>query len=119
MSRSYDLYPFWHSSQQDDPGLNVAQYANVEVDKLLDTARKEQSTAKRMGLLLKASQAIAADEPAIFLFQPTMTYVISGNIKPTAMKQIGRQSDRFANIADWHAKTESLWGLFRKQQEDI
>lgn len=35
MSRSYDLYPFWHSSQQDDPGLNIAQYANVNVDDLL------------------------------------------------------------------------------------
>jgi len=118
MSRSYDLYPFWHSSQQDDPGLNIAQYANVEVDKLLDSARKEQSTTKRMELLLEASRIIAADKPAIFLFQPAMTYVISDNLKPTTMKRIGRQSDRFDNIADWHAKTESLWGLFRKEQEE-
>ena len=114
MSRSYDLYPFWHSSQQDDPGLNIAQYANVEVDNLLDLARKEQSPEKRKELLLKASQIITEDNPAIFLFQTSMTYVIADNINPTAMKQLGRQSDRFYNIADWHAKTESLWGVFRK-----
>ena len=71
-----------------------------------------------MELLLEASRIIAADKPAIFLFQPAMTYVISDNLKPTTMKRIGRQSDRFDNIADWHAKTESLWGLFRKEQEE-
>ena len=33
-----DPYPFWHSSQAQDPGLNLSMLANREVDGLLDKA---------------------------------------------------------------------------------
>jgi len=113
MSRSYDLYPFWHSSQQDDPGLNIAQYTNVTVDDLLETARVEQSEVERIKILQAASLIVSEEQPAIFLFQPTLTYVINKNMTITGIKNIGRPSDRFSNIADWHTESESLWPIFR------
>lgn len=113
MSRSYDLYPFWHSSQQDDPGLNIAQYANVEVDALLETARTEQDAAARTEALSEASGVIMAEHPAIFLFQPTMVYVVGPDMHTTDITRIGRPSDRFSNIAEWHTESESLWPIFR------
>jgi peptide/nickel transport system substrate-binding protein len=112
MSRSYDLYPFWHSSQQDDPGLNIAQYANVEVDKLLEKARVEQNEQTRQELLQSASALITKEKPAIFLFQPTFTYVIDDTMTVTEMKKLGRPADRFTTITQWHTENDSLWKIF-------
>lgn len=113
VSRSNDLYPFWHSSQQDDPGLNIAQYANVSVDDLLETARTEQSEEERIAVLQEASTIIVEERPAIFLFQPNMVYVVDKDIKLAEMKNIGRPADRFSNINEWHTESDTLWPLFR------
>jgi ABC-type transport system substrate-binding protein len=113
MSRSHDLYPVWHSSQQDDPGLNIAQYANVTVDEYLETARQEQSLEKRVEALQAASKIIAEERPATFIAQPTLTYIVSNKIDTAPMRDLGRPADRFSNIADWHTESDSLWPLFR------
>ena len=113
MSRSYDLYPFWHSSQQDDPGLNIAQYANVTVDELLETARTEQSEPTRHEALSEASGIITEECPAIFLFQPTLTYIVSKEVTVAEMNNLGRPADRFTNVTEWHTESDSLWHLFR------
>lgn len=115
MSRSNDLYPFWHSSQQDDPGLNIAQYTNVEVDKLLEKARTEQYGPGRLEALQSASKIITNESPAIFLFQPTFTYVIGSDITVTEMDNLGRPADRFNNVTQWHTEHDSLWPIFRDQ----
>lgn len=113
ISRSYDLYPVWHSSQQDDPGLNIAQYANVSVDALLESARSDQSETSRMETMKEASLIIVAEQPAIFIAQPTVTYIVSQDIIVTEMENLGRPADRFSNIADWHTESDSLWPFFR------
>jgi len=118
MSRSHDLYPFWHSSQQDDPGLNIAQYANVEVDKLLEKARTEPYGVGRIELLHSASDIIVKEQPAIFLFQPTFTYVIAEDMFIAEMKELGRPTDRFSNIALWYTENDSLWTIFRKNNSE-
>lgn len=117
ISRSYDLYPVWHSSQQDDPGLNIAQYANVSVDSLLEEAHKQQSEDERFNLLLEASEIIKNESPAVFIAQPTMTYVVSEKMTLTDIKKIGRPADRFSNVIDWHTQNDSLWSIFRKKDE--
>jgi hypothetical protein len=33
------------------------------------------------------------------------------------MKQIGRPSDRFSNIAVWNTDTRALWPFFREEVE--
>jgi len=113
IGRSYDLYPVWHSSQQDDPGLNIAQYANVSVDALLETARSDQSEASRLEALREASLIIVEEQPAIFIAQPTVTYIVSKDITVADMENLGRPADRFSNIADWHTESDSLWPFFR------
>lgn len=113
MSRSYDLYPIWHSSQQNDPGLNISQYANVTVDRLLEEARSEKSTEDGFEALREASTIISEEKPAIFIAQPTLVYIVSKEITTTEMNNIGRPSDRFSNIADWHTESDSLWPIFR------
>jgi len=115
MSRSQDLYPFWHSSQQNDPGLNIAQYTNISVDELLETARTSQDAAERLEAQTAASEIITAERPAILLFQPSGLYVTRNDINTTSVQNVGRDSDRFSSVASWHTDTTSLWPFFRNQ----
>jgi len=115
MSRSQDLYPFWHSSQQNDPGLNIAQYTNISVDQLLETARTTQDEAERQEAQTAASEIITAERPAILLFQPSGLYVTKIDLNITPVSNIGRDADRFSSIASWHTDVSSLWPIFRNE----
>ena len=117
MNRTQDLYPFWHSSQRDDPGLNIAEYTNLTVDELLENARTEQDDTIREEYLAEASQIIADEMPAIFLFQPTLSYLVQSDVTISPMDNLGRPADRFTTIADWHVESESLWPIFRSDLE--
>lgn len=112
MNRQQDLYPFWHSSQKDDPGLNIAQYTNVTADRLLETARANQSEEERLGSQNEISRIITEENPALFLFAPNVTYVTRNGVTLPPMKQLGRPADRFMNIEDWYARTDTVWSLF-------
>lgn len=113
MNRSYDLYPFWHSSQQDDPGLNIAQYTNLTVDDLLEEARLETNRASSTMLRNEAARIISDEYPAVFLFQPYTTYVVNRNFVLPSLAGLARPSDRFSNTNDWYTDSAELWNIFR------
>jgi len=117
MNRTQDLYPFWHSSQRNDPGLNIAEYTNLTVDGLLEKARTEQDNTIREEYLAEAGQIIADEMPAIFLFQPTLSYLVRSNLTIKSLDALGNPADRFTTIADWHIESESLWPAFRRDLE--
>jgi ABC-type transport system substrate-binding protein len=117
MTRTQDLYPFWHSSQRNDPGLNIAEYTNLTVDGLLEKARTEQDNTIREEYLAEAGQIIADEMPAIFLFQPTLSYLVRSNLTIKSLDALGNPADRFTTIADWHIESESLWPAFRRDLE--
>lgn len=114
MNRLQDLYPFWHSSQKDDPGLNISQYTNVTVDRLLEKAKTTQDENEQQKILDEISEIITSETPAIFLFAPSLTYVIDKEIQNAQMTRLGRPSDRFMNITDWHARTDIVWPIFQQ-----
>lgn len=115
--RQTDLYPFWHSSQKNDPGLNIAQYTNIDVDALLQRIRTEKDTAKQMEDLKHAESIIMEDQPAIFLFVPTFAYVLDRQVTASPFVRISKQSERFANISNWHTKSNNLWPIFSNTHE--
>ena len=117
-NRTEDLYPFWHSSQKDDPGLNIAQYTNIAVDRLLEKTRNSKDPAERAQLQNEVSNAINQETPAIFLFAPTIAYVIDKTITTTPMSTLGKPSDRFMNVSNWYAKTEVVWPIFQNDSTD-
>jgi ABC-type transport system substrate-binding protein len=116
MNRTEDLYPFWHSSQKDDPGLNVAQYTNISVDRLLEQIRNSQDKSERIEILKQVSELISAESPAVFLYAPSINYVVARSISVSPMQSLGRPADRFMNISDWYAKTENLWPIFHTEK---
>ncbi len=100
-----DPYPFWHSSQIGESGLNITDYVNKEVDALLEDARLTSDIEARKEKYKKFQEIIAEEAPAIFLYSPTYTYVQSKKVKGFDVRNILIPRDRFANIAEWYVKT--------------
>jgi peptide/nickel transport system substrate-binding protein len=115
INRTEDMYPFWHSSQKDDPGLNISQYTNITVDNLLEKAKTAKDQTERDKVITEINHIISQEIPAIFLFAPNMTYVIDKDISVASMNKLDKPSDRFMNINDWHANSENLWPIFQNK----
>ncbi len=101
-----DPYPFWHSSQINYPGLNLSLYSNKQTDQLLEEARKTNNLAEREIKYLKFQDILIEDLPAIFLYNPTYTYIINKQIKGIGISRIINPSDRFIGIENWYSKTK-------------
>lgn len=104
-----DPYPFWHSSQVADPGLNLAIFSNRQVDKLLEEARATQDENVKTQKYQEFSRLVNAELPAIFLYAPTYTYAMRAGIKGFTMTKIMLPQDRFNQIFSWYVKTGFKW----------
>jgi len=100
-----DPYPFWHSSQATHPGLNLSQYANRDVDKAIEKARTLSDVNERQGLYREVATTVNASLPAIFLYQPTYSYVTSSRIRGINIDSIVIPADRFGQVHEWYIKT--------------
>jgi len=113
IGRDLDLYAFWHSSERNDPGLNMAMYTNPKTDKLLETARGEEDPAKRMTDLTQAESTIASDTPAVFLYSPNFIYVVPKDLDGVSLDGITSSSERFLNVENWYMNTDKVWTIFK------
>ena len=104
-----DPYPFWHSSQSRDPGLNLAVFYNKDIDQLLEEARKINDVEARRLKYLHFQNILADELPAIFLYNPIYTYGLHKKIKGQEGKYITVPSDRFSGIENWYIKTNRTW----------
>ena len=104
-----DLYPFWYSSQKQDPGLNLSLYENKEVDKLLKDARQNLDENKKAQNLEKIQDIILKDAPALFLYNPNYIYFASKKVSGIDTTKIADPAKRFININHWFLKTKRVW----------
>lgn len=112
IGRALDLYPFWHSSQREDPGLNVALYTNLTVDDALETARTTQEQSERAAALGTFVSELQSETPAAFLFSPHFVYAYHDTLTIAPLAPLGAAEERFANIRQWHIEEESVWPIF-------
>ena len=109
VGREQDLFAFWDSSEQADPGLNIASYANTSVDALLEKARAESDPTKARAYVQSASDKIAADYPAAFTHAPDFLYAIPKTLYGVNLPQIAAPADRFATVATWYKERAYVW----------
>lgn len=103
-----DMYPFWHSSQKQDPGLNFALFDNKRTDELLEEAWQETDKSKRVEKYREFQNILAERVPAIFLFSPYYVYPVAGEIQGIEMNQINSPSGRFAEVDKWFMNTRRV-----------
>lgn len=105
-----DPYPFWHSSQVKDPGLNLAKYENSKIDTLLESARISLDEEVRAEKYQTFQDLLIADAPCVFLYQPDYVYFTDKKIKGgLEEKTIIDPSKRFDNIENWYTKQKRIW----------
>lgn len=114
VGRELDLFAFWHSSQRNDPGLNIALYANTTADSVLEKLRQTVDPRERLELYKEFEAELANDIPAIFLYAPDFVYTIPQDVKGLYLGFIGTPSDRFLSVGSWHRETDYVWSLFTK-----
>ncbi len=101
-----DPFPFWHSSQAEDPGLNLALYENAEADELLEENRKSPDPETRKEKLSSFQNILLQDIPAVFLYNPPFFYSLSEEIKGFETKKITEPSKRFIGVENWYIETK-------------
>ncbi|MFH0739786.1 MAG: ABC transporter substrate-binding protein [bacterium] len=104
-----DPFPFWHSSQKDYPGLNIANYTSKPADALLEKAREAETPEIRQTSLEQFQDILIQDMPAIFLVRPDYIYTLSEKIKGFNVQKITEPAKRFSNVETWYTKTKRNW----------
>lgn len=112
IGKDLDLYAFWHSSQRNSPGLNVAMYVNSKVDTILEEARVVTEQKSKEKLYSQFADIIKEDVPAVFLYSPEFIYVMPNKVQGINLSYITVPSDRFYGVDKWYATTDSVWGIF-------
>ncbi|MEK7610117.1 MAG: ABC transporter substrate-binding protein [Patescibacteria group bacterium] len=114
IGKDRDLYAFWHSSQRNSPGLNIAMYANSKADKLLEEIRAASNEDIRATKYSQFDQIIRADIPAIFLYSPDFIYAVPKLVQNITLGSITTPSDRWNSVTKWYRQTEKVWKIFTK-----
>ncbi|MDE1975221.1 MAG: hypothetical protein KGI49_01785 [Patescibacteria group bacterium] len=108
-----DMFAFWHSSERNAPGLNVAMYASSKVDKLLQDIRSNGDPTARAADYAALDQDIRSDVPAIFLYAPDFIYAMPKDLKGAELGTMTVPSDRWSSVSSWYIATDKVWDFFR------
>ena len=112
VGRTLDLFAFWHSSQRNDPGLNLALYTNSKVDGFLSHARAATNERDREKLYRQFAETVVADQPAIFLYAPEFIYIVPPALKGIELGPLTTPAERFLNVYEWYFDTKRVWNIF-------
>lgn len=120
-----DRFELFHSSQQNDPGLNISSYyGSVEtvkprenrqegesslerlpkVDRLLETTRSfdpDDALDERKKNYDEFQLLLSEDAPVVFLYNPKFIYYTNSAIKNVSLKNVSSVEERFLNIDSW------------------
>ena len=116
VGRALDLFAFWHSSQRNDPGLNLSLYTNSKADSLLSQARADSDAKDRAKLYDSFAKIIETDRPALFLYSPEFIYVVPSSLHGIALGALTTPGERFLNVYQWYTDTEEVWSIFSNNQ---
>ncbi len=107
-----DFYPFWHSSQRIDPGLNIALYTNIKTDKLLEEIRVALDKKVREEKLDEFEKIVKEDSPVAFIYAPEFIYIVPKTVKNVRLGEISNSGERFLNVHEWYIDTNKVWKIF-------
>lgn len=109
-----DPFAFWHSSQRNDPGLNIALYTNIAADRLIESAREIADPEERRKKYIAFQREVQKDIPAVFLYAPQYLYIVPSRVRGIALSSLAIPSSRFAQIYEWFSETRQVWPIFAR-----
>ena len=112
-----DPYPYWHSSQATEDGLNFANCLNSEMDELLESARSTSNREERQELYRRFQLLFQADVPSLLLYQPVYNYAVDSSFRNVQLGPMIATSDRFRTMSDWYIATQRMLLSEAKQRD--
>ncbi len=103
-----DFYSFWHSSERDEPGLNLAMFNNAEADDILFKLREESGDDPRRELLGSFLTILAEKDPAVFLYSPDVSYVMTDEVKGVDISVANNASYRLSDLRHRYIETKRI-----------
>lgn len=100
-----DPFPFWHSSQERDTGLNLAIFFRKDTDKLLEEGRRTRNPDERAAKYAEFSKLLREEVAATFLYQPAYLYALPKKLKGFDQTSLLDHTDRFSDIGNWYVKS--------------
>lgn len=108
LGQTRDPFPFWHSTQVNDPGFNLSIFINKDVDRFLEEAR-QASPENRLAKYRDVQRILADELPAVFLYRMDYPHVSREKLRGVAETPIVLSADRFASVEEWYVKTRLQW----------
>lgn len=109
------LYAFWHSTETQDPGLNIANYRSSVVDKAFTDLFGATTIEKRHAALETINNDIAKNAPVAFIYSPLyLEAQKDGHGSESGATGIILPSDRFRDSYTWYLETEKVWKFLIK-----
>lgn len=97
-----DLFPYYHSSQASESGLNLSNYHNALVDDAILAARSTLSASLRAAKYETFLKEWVTDVPAIGIYQASLTYFFNKNVRAFSEEdRLVYPIDRFVDVEYW------------------
>lgn len=104
-----DPFPFWHSSQAADPGVNLALWQNRKADKLLEDARTATDPAVRQDKYESFQTILLTELPALFLYRPLYPYWVNRDVRGVRVTSIAVPADRLGDLVTRYLNVKRIW----------
>lgn len=101
MGYNLDTYPFWHSSQIKEDGLNLSKFTSFGADQQIEKIRETFDKDEKEDRQKKLAEIISKEVPALFLYRPSYVFLTDGKVKNLQLDGLAYESDRFVNVANW------------------
>lgn len=99
-----DSYPYFHLSQVNEGGFNVAGWKNLKASVLLEEIRSTHDAEKRVDSLSQLRDIFIEDVPAIMLFTPKYTWLVDKRIKNVNVNHMAVLSDRYSLMNTFYVR---------------
>lgn len=101
-----DVYPYWHSSQARDPGLNLSLYKSDIADEALEAGRTRPNGALREAKYQTFLRQWRKHAPAVVLYRPLYFYATLGQVRGVEFERLVSPAARFHNVHNWTVQTQ-------------
>ncbi|TRZ78376.1 peptide ABC transporter substrate-binding protein [bacterium] len=99
---SSDPCAFWHSSQQEYPGINLSLFSNSTADTILENIRTTFDETDKLKLFTEFQEILTAEIPSIPLLQPFEIFATNQKIGGINIVADRYPLSRFSNINKWY-----------------
>ncbi len=103
-----DSYRFWHSSEKQDLGNNIAVFSTDKLDELLGQVQENHNLNEKESLYHEIEKIINEATPAHYLYSVNYIYIINNRIKGFETNSLVSPIYKFNDIIDWHINTKRV-----------